>query len=196
MSFAATIPARLRLTLALLAVLCLPDSAADPMSAEPVACPAAAGSRRADLDVHLQGSVPQSFTTGQRVTLCGHRLFNTYEANSASTLPDARMLRIGDWYLPIEAVALSNAGDRLSFTIAAGGPYLRLPASPTPDPAGGGARRYGFVAAPVAGGVITGAIALHSLSSPPDGRRQHSTDVVALTPSVWRGMSIQRRESP
>jgi hypothetical protein len=195
-------PATLPLMLLAVAWLALAVGLADPVAPEPVTCPRVAAEPlvRDDRNVQLHGSVPVAFATGQRVTLCGSRLFNTYQANPPSAVPDARMLRIGDWYLPIDSVVVSNGGERLSFTVASGGPYRRLPgasapAAEAPVTSGGAPRRYVFVAEPVTGGTIAGPIALHSLSSPPDSRRQHSTDVVALTPSVWRASAIQRRET-
>lgn len=194
MSVRDRIPAFLSIVLMAVAMLALADGVADPFEPQAVTCPRVATAPRArdDRDVQLHGSVPQAFSTGQRVTLCGRRLFDTYQANPPSAMPEARLLRIGDWYLPIESVAVSNGGDRLSFTVAAGGPYRRLPA-PAPATA---PQRYAFVAEPVTGSAIAGPIALHSLSSPPDARRQHSTDVVALAPSVWQAPPNQRRETP
>jgi hypothetical protein len=194
MSIRDRIPAFLFIVLLAVAMLAIADGVADPVEPDAVTCPRVATAPRArnDRAVQLQGSVPQAFSTGQRVTLCGRQLFNTYQANPPSAMPAARLLRIGDWYLPIDAVTVSDGGERLSFKVAPGGPYRRLldPAQPTAP------QRYAFVAEPVAGGVITGPVALHSLSSPPDAWRQHSTDVVALTPSVWRAPTNQRRETP
>ena len=184
----------LRIAPLILAALALVTSVADSdVSGLPpcAAAPSGNAARAADRVVRLFGSIPQSFADGQRVTLCGSLLFNTYEANSTSARPNARMLRIGDWYLPMSEVVVSNRGDRLSFTVAAGGPYQRQPVS-----SGTHTRHYEFVSVPVTGGSIAGPIALHSLSSPPDAARQHSTDVVALSSSLWRGPSIQRREIP
>lgn len=129
----------------------------------------------------LSAVVPNEFAAGDRVNLCGSGLFYTYQANPSAVLPDSRMLRIGDWYLPIDFVAVSNRGERLSFTVVEGGPFQRMPNATTGD-----TKTFGFVADRSGRATVSGAIALNSLASPPDPKRQHSTDVASATVSVWR----------
>ncbi len=160
--------------------------------AAPDPCAArAAGPRLPGPTVQLAAVLPNEFAPGDRVTLCGAGLFYTYQANPSAVLQDSRMLRIGDWYLPIGDVAVSNRGDRLSFTIIDGGPFQRLPAATTGVPVA-----FGFVADRSGRATVSGPIALNSLASPPDPKRQHSTDVAMPTPSVWTRQARKPNDKP
>ncbi len=142
-----------------------------------------------DPAVRITRVVPLNFGKGQRVTLCGSSLFNTFQAIPNNAVPETKMLRIGDQYIEMSALEVSPSGDRMSFT-ANGVAYNKLH-----GPAVNDVVRYEpFVVQPQPS-LVEGTVALTSLYSSIDFSRQHNTDTSSSTVSRWsRSLDVRLQD--